>query len=85
MQKSITYSLLALAAAALLITIVLCLYLTRMITKPIHELVASAGKIVAGNFDFQIAYRSKDELGGLANAFRDMASILGDIIADAVK
>ncbi len=85
MQKSITYSLLALAAAALLITIVLCLYLTRMITKPIHELVASAGKIVAGNFDFQIAYRSKDELGGLANAFRDMASILGDIIADASR
>ena len=84
-QKSITYSLLALAAAALLITIVLCLYLTRMITKPIHELVASAGKIVAGNFDFQIAYRSKDELGGLANAFRDMASILGDIIADASR
>ena len=84
-QKSITYSLLGLAAAALLITIVLCLYLTRMITKPIHELVASAGKIVAGNFDFQIAYHSKDELGGLANAFRDMASILGDIITDASR
>lgn len=84
-QKSITYSLLALAAAALLITIVLCLYLTRMITKPIHELVASAGKIVAGDFGFQIAYHSKDELGGLANAFRDMASILGDIIADASR
>ncbi len=84
-QKSITYSLLALAGAALLITIILCLYLTRMITKPIHELVASAGKIVAGNFDFQIAYHSKDELGGLANAFRDMTSILGDIIADASR
>lgn len=84
-QKSITYSLLGLAAAALFITIVLCLYLTGMITKPIHELVASAGKIVAGNFDFQIAYRSKDELGGLANAFRDMASILGDIITDASR
>lgn len=85
MQKSITYSLLALAAAALFITIVLCLYLTRMITKPIHELVESAGKIVAGKFDFQISYHSKDELGGLANAFRDMASILGDIIADASR
>ena len=85
MQKSITYSLLALAAAALFITIVLCLYLTRMITKPIHELVESAGKIVAGNFDIQISYHSKDELGGLANAFRDMASILGDIIADASR
>ncbi|MDE7311792.1 MAG: HAMP domain-containing protein [Eubacterium sp.] len=84
-QKSITYSLLGLAAAALFITIVLCLYLTRMITKPIHELVASAGRIVAGNFDFQIEHHSKDELGGLADAFRDMASILGDIIADASR
>lgn len=84
-QKAITYWLLALAAAALLVTIVLCLYLTRMITKPIHELVESAGKIVAGDFDFQIAYHSKDELGGLANAFRDMSSILGDIIADASR
>lgn len=85
MQESITFSLLALAAAALLITVVLCLYLTRMITKPIHELVESAGRIVAGNFDFEISYHSKDELGGLANAFRDMASILGDIIADASR
>lgn len=84
-QKSIRYSLLGLAGAALLITIVLCLYLTRMITKPIHELVECAGRIVAGDFEFQIAYHSKDELGGLANAFRDMSSILGDIITDASR
>ena len=84
-QKSIRYSLLGLAGAALLITIVLCLYLTRMITKPIHELVECAGRIVAGDFVFQIAYHSKDELGGLANAFRDMSSILGDIITDASR
>lgn len=84
-QKSITYSLLGLAAAALFITIVLCLYLTRMITKPIHELVESAGKIVAGNFDFEIAYHSKDEMGGLANAFREMSAILEDIISDASR
>ena len=63
-QKSITYSLLGLAAAALLITIVLCLYLTRMITKPIHELVASAGKIVAGNLIFRLRTIPKMNLGG---------------------
>ncbi len=85
LQSSLTKSMLGLAAAALFITIVLCLYLTGMITKPIRELEASAGKIVAGNFNFDISYKSKDELGRLADAFRDMESILGDIIADASR
>lgn len=85
LQKSLTMSLLALAGAALFITLVLCLYLTRMITRPIHELEVSAGKIVAGDFNIDIAYKSKDELGKLAEAFRDMTSILGDIISDASR
>lgn len=85
LQTSLTRSLLALAAAALFITIVLCLYLTGMITRPIRELEECAGKIVAGSFKFDISYKSKDELGRLADAFRDMASILGDIIADASR
>ena len=85
LEKSLTISLLGLAAAALFITIVLCLYLTRMITRPIHELEVSAGKIVAGDFNFDIAYKSRDELGCLADAFRDMTSILGDIISDASR
>lgn len=85
MQNTLTYSLLGLAAAVLVFTLILCIYLTSMITRPIRELEASAGKIVAGDFNMDIKYHSKDELGGLADAFREMAGILEDIIMDASR
>ena len=42
-------------------------------------------KIVKGDFDINISYKSKDEMGSLANAFRDMAVILGNVISDASR
>lgn len=83
MQKNLIYLQLGLAIGVLVITLLLSAYLTGSIKRPIKELEESADKIVSGNFDIRVAYRSKDELGGLADTFRNMASILGDIISDA--
>jgi len=85
MQKSMTISLLVLGVAVLVATLVLCTYLTLIITRPIRELETIADKIAAGDFNMEIKYRSKDELGCLADAFRDMAGIIKDIIADASR
>ncbi len=82
-QETLVTLQLGMAGIALLITLVLSLYLTRSITRPLHELEKSADKIVRGDFDIAITYKSKDELGSLANAFRNMTVILETVISDA--
>ncbi len=76
---------LLMAGFALVITVLLCLYLTRGITRPLKELEVSAEEIVKGNLDITIKYQSKDEMGTLANAFRNMTVILNAVISDASR
>ncbi len=83
LQELLEYALLALAGGALVITIIVSLYLTGSITKPLHQLEASARKIVEGDFKISVSYKSKDELGCLAEAFRNMTAILETVIEDA--
>ena len=73
------------AGAALVITIFLSLYLTSSITKPLKELETASHKIVGGEFDISVTYKSKDELGDLADAFRNMALVLDTVISDASR
>lgn len=83
LQSKLVMIELGLAIAALVITIFLSMYLTGAITRPIHELETSARKIVDGDFDIKVTYESKDELGVLSKAFKNMTAILGDVITDA--
>ena len=85
MQKMLVYVQLGLAAGALVITLLISTYLSGLIKRPISELEAASRKIVAGDFDIHVNYKSKDELGGLADAFRNMAAILKDVITDASR
>lgn len=83
MQEILVMAQLVMAGVALIITLFLSTYLTRGIVKPINELEVAAEKIVSGDFDINVTYESKDEMGKLAVAFKNMAAILGDVIADA--
>ncbi len=85
MQNVLVAAQLGMAGVALVITLFISTYLTRGIVKPISELEESAEKIVSGDFDINITYESKDEMGKLAVAFKNMAAILGDVIADASR
>lgn len=85
MQDKLIYLQLGMAAGALVITLVLSTYLTRAITKPLRDLEVSAGKIVGGDFDIHVSYKSRDELGRLAEAFRNMVVILETVISDASR
>lgn len=85
LQSQLVMAQVAMAGGALLITLILSLYLTRGITRPIRELETAADKIVAGDFDINITYESKDELGSLAKSFGRMTAILGDVISDASR
>ncbi len=85
MQELLVFAQLGMAGGALVITLLLSTYLTRSIRRPLRELEVSAEKIVNGDFEVNVAYHSKDELGSLANAFRNMAVILKDVIHDASR
>ncbi|CAI3245206.1 methyl-accepting chemotaxis protein [Clostridium neonatale] len=68
------------------ISIIVCIYTTRvlvkLLTEPILELENAAKKLENGSLDINIEYKSKDELGILANSFRKTCSFLGTIILD---
>jgi len=58
------------------------------LVKPLDEITSAAAEMEQGNFDITIAYHSKDEMGILADAFRQMAGSqlkkaqLASVIAD---
>ncbi len=85
LQRILVIALVGMAGVALVITLILSIYLIGGITRPIHELEQSAGKIVKGDFDIVIKYQSKDEMGRLADGFRNMAIILENVISDASR
>lgn len=85
MQETLVALQMGIAIGVLVITLLISTYLTRSITRPLHELEKSAKQIEVGDFNIHVTYESKDELGNLANAFKNMTSILEDIISDASR
>ena len=52
------------------------LYLAKRITRPVHLLAAGAREIAAGHLDHRIEPETRDEFGGLVEAFNSMAGDL---------
>jgi signal transduction histidine kinase len=65
-------------AAAVMVGVALLLgvLLARVITRPVRELTAAAGRIAGGNLAQQVPVRSRDELGTLAGQFNHMSADL---------
>lgn len=47
--------------------------ISRYIVRPLNEITLSSQEMEKGNFDVKIEYRSNDEMGLLADAFRNLA------------
>ena len=62
--------------AALAFSIILALFTTRRIVRPIEALATSAQAISAGDFSQQVEVSGRDEIGQLANSFNKMAENL---------
>ena len=77
-----TWIMIAVVFCAVMIAIFLGLVISRMISKPIREMVESADKLASGNFDINIKVDSKDETGMLAQSFLNMSDVLKKIIKD---
>jgi len=67
---------------ALLIGILLAVYITRMITSAIVSLQVASHKISQGDFECNLTYQSKDELGQLSDSMRETMRTLRMVVQD---
>lgn len=57
---------------AVLLGMLLAWLITRVLVRPVHELVAGTRAVSEGNFDVRIDVKTADEIGALAHSFNDM-------------
>ena len=70
---------------ALIINILIIIFLSRRITKPIKKLVMAAENVSEGNLNWDIEIKSKDEIGVLADSFKYMTINLRKYIESRLK
>jgi methyl-accepting chemotaxis protein len=58
------------------------LYFTKIISKPIKDMLLAAQNIAEGNLDINIDVKSKDEIGEMAEAFNDMTVNLNKVMTN---
>ncbi len=75
-QKILMYSISIIALVSLLILMFFWLNITRGLTRPIKEIEAAAEQMAQGNLEVEIGYKSRDELGRLAQSMNVMSTTL---------
>jgi signal transduction histidine kinase len=63
-------------AIALALSVVVGLWLSRRITRPVQQLTTAAEAVAEGHFDQAVHIHSRDELGRLGQTFNDMTARL---------
>ncbi len=74
--------LLVCSVAMVIVTILLASYVTKSLTHPISEIQKATKQMSAGNLNVQISYKSKDEMGHLADNVLGMSNQLSRVISD---
>ncbi|MDK2585857.1 methyl-accepting chemotaxis protein [Romboutsia sedimentorum] len=74
----------AVSMLTIVAAIVICLYITKKLTNPIKEIEVAANKMAVGDFDIDIDYESKDELGVLSDSIRQVSNKTKEVINDTV-
>lgn len=74
--RNLTKALLTAGAAILAIALAAAWILARVLARPVERLTRAVDSIAGGNFDVEIAVKSQDEVGRLADRFRFMTEQL---------
>ena len=61
---------------------VIAVVLSRSVSRPVSQITDAAKQLAAGTLDIEIPYQARDELGSLAEAFREVSCSLKAVIAD---
>ena len=70
---------LAIAGALVVAGLLLAVFLSNRIVRPLRELTATTARIAAGDFDAKVETRSRDEVGRLAAEFNRMAEHIREL------
>ena len=76
LQQQLMLFLLIIGGVGLALVYVVSYIVGLQMTKPINQLAAGAAEIASGNLEQQVAIQSRDEIGGLADVFNQMAAAL---------
>ncbi|MCL5883211.1 MAG: ATP-binding protein [Actinobacteria bacterium] len=60
--------------ASLAVSLLLAFLLARRLSRPLHEITQAATAVAEGDYSTELAVRSNDEIGRLADAFRNMTA-----------
>lgn len=71
--------------AAVVISILLGMLVTRIISRPIKEISAAADKIAVGDMEVNLDIKTKDEVGILARSFAKIVDSTNEVTAAAVE
>ncbi len=86
-ERSITISLVA-ALVALIVGVFLSFRISRAIVNPLSTMVHASKELAVGDMNLTIAVNSKDEIGELADSFRDMVEAqraMADLVEDVAQ
>lgn len=59
-----------------IVTLIIASQLQKTISNPIKELIVATKKVAQGDYTFQLALQSKDEMGQLSSSFKEMTKQL---------
>ncbi|MDE6724600.1 MAG: MCP four helix bundle domain-containing protein [Ruminiclostridium sp.] len=76
--------LIGVTAAAVIVTIILATYITKLIVAGVNEVSVAALKMSKGDFNVAITYQSKDEIGEMAKDMRLLSDKTKAIIDDII-
>jgi len=74
--------LLILGASAIVLAVLLALWVTRSITRPIHQALMAANALSEGDLTVRVEAQGQDEVGQLMSAMQTMVGKLGEIIGE---
>ena len=72
-QKLILNTLIV-SVEVMIFAIIAALFFSRRITKPLKQLTLAAKQVEKGNYDFELEYDKKDEVGVLTKTFKTLAN-----------
>lgn len=78
---TLRYYAVAAVAASVILSLVLAIYVARLLNKPLISLREGAERVSARDFSFEVNIRNKDEFGLLATAFNSMVKQIRDYAA----
>ncbi|MEG3029899.1 MAG: methyl-accepting chemotaxis protein [Oscillospiraceae bacterium] len=79
------YICIAIAAVLLVLSIIVMVGFSNKIIKPIKQIEKAVQEVAKGNFDVEVTHKSRDELGIMADALRQMISATSAIINDTSR